>query len=137
MSCCIPRYSSLASPLEESIKGLNGSQHVTWTDELLQHFARCKEALKSPLVLTIPTPEDKLLLTVDASPSNAGIGATLFTCRGNNRFPADCFSLKLKSYHLNWEPCELEALGIASAIQHFSPYIRESLHPLHVLRDRS
>ena len=79
MSRCIPRYSSLASPLEESIKGLNGSQHVTWTEELLEYFKQCKEALKSPLFLTVPTPEDNLMLTVDASPINAGIGATLFT----------------------------------------------------------
>ena len=48
---------------------------------------------------------------------------------------AECFSLKLKSHHLNWEPCELEALAIASAIQHFSPYVRDSKHPLEVLTD--
>ena len=43
--------------------------------------------------------------------------------------------MKLKSHHLNWEPCEMEALAIASAIQHFSPYIRDSKHPLEVLTD--
>ena len=135
LSRCIPRYSSLASPLEAAIKGLTGSQHVTWTDELREHFRLCKESLKSPAVLTVPVPDDKLILTVDASPVNAGLGATLYVCRGNKRLTAECFSLKLKTHHLNWEPCELEALAIASAIQHFSPYVRDSKHPLEVLTD--
>ena len=43
LSRCIPRYSSLMSPLENSIKGLNGSQHFKWTDELHEHFNRCKK----------------------------------------------------------------------------------------------
>ena len=135
LSKCIPRYSSATSPLEAAIKGLSGPQHIVWTDELREHFQQCKESLRSPEVLTIPTPEDKLILTVDASPVNAGLGATLYVCRDNKRLVAECFSLKLKSHHLNWEPCELEALAIASAIQHFSPYIRDSKHPLEVLTD--
>ena len=135
MSRCIPRYSSLTSPLEESIKGLSGSQHIKWTDNLHDHFRQCQEALKSPKVLTVPTPEDKLVLTVDASPVNAGIGATLYVCRNDKRLTSECFSLKLKTHHLNWEPCELEALAIATAVKHFSPYIRDSHHPLHILTD--
>ena len=135
LSRCIPRYSSLMSPMELSIKGLSGSQFINWTEELLEHFHRCKEALKSPKVLTLPTPEDKLILTVDASPVNDGIGATLYVCRENKRLLAECFSLKLKVHHLAWEPCELEALAIASAVQHFSPYIKESKHPISILSD--
>ena len=135
MSRCIPRYSSLMSPLEDAIKGLTGPQHVVWTDSLLEHFARCKEALKNTAVLTVPTPTDKLVLTVDASPVNSGIAGTLYACRGDQRLISECFSVKLKSHHLGWEPCELEALAIASAIQHFAPYIRESKYPLQVLTD--
>ena len=123
------------SPLEDAIKGLSGSQHVVWTDPLLEHFGRCKEALKSTEVLTVPTPTDKLVLTVDASPVNSGIAGTLYACRGDKRLVSECFSLKLKSHHLDWEPCELEALAIASAVEHFSPYIRESKYPLQILTD--
>ena len=130
LSRCIPKYSSFMAPLEDSLKGLNGSQRIEWTDDLLEHFNRCKEALRSTKILTLPTPEDKLILTVDASPVNAGIGATLYVSRNNQRLLSECFSMKLKSHHLHWEPCELEALAIASAVQYFSPYIRESNHPL-------
>ena len=61
------------SPLENSIKGLLGSQLITWTDELLEHFRKAQEAIKSPAVLTVPKPTDQLILTTDASPINDGI----------------------------------------------------------------
>ena len=86
-------------------------------------------------MLTLPTPDDKLILTMDASPVNAGMGATLYVARKDKRLIADCFSMKLKPHHLKWEPCELEALAIASGIQHFAPLIKESKYPLHVLTD--
>ena len=73
VSRCIPKYSSLMSPLENSIKGLLGSQLITWTDELLEHFRKAQEAIKSPAVLTVPKPTDQLILTTDASPINDGI----------------------------------------------------------------
>ena len=53
------------------------------------------ESLRSPEVLTIPTPEDKLILTVDA-----GLGATLYVSRDDKRLVAECFSLKLKSHQI-------------------------------------
>ncbi len=135
LSRCIRGYSSLMSPLEEAIKGKSGPQKIEWNDSLHEHFSRCKEALKSPTVLTIPIPTDQLILTVDASPINSGIGATLFVSRNGKRLVADFFSMKLKSHHLSWEPCEMEALAIASGVQHFSPYIRESIHPVQILSD--
>ena len=77
------------SPLEDSIKGLTASQRVPWSDELREHFRKAQEALKSPAVLHLPIPEDKLILTVDASPVNAGIGGTLYVCRNDKRLVAD------------------------------------------------
>ena len=78
MSHCIPGYASLLSPLEDSIKGLQGSKKIVWSSELLTHFKRFRKTLKSPRTLTIPTPSDKLVMSVDASPVNQGISATLF-----------------------------------------------------------
>ena len=100
-----------------------------------EHFRRCWESLKSTENLTIPIPDDKLILTIDASPVNSGIGATLFIMRDGKRYVAECFSLKLKTHHLGWQPCELEALAITCAVKHFSPYIRESKHPFQILSD--
>ena len=45
------------------------------------------------------------------------------------------FSLKLKSHQCKWLPCELEALAISTAANHFAPYIRESKMPTQILSD--
>ena len=135
LSRCIPSYSSMMSPLESCIKGLDGTSVIKWDSDLVVHFRNAQKALEKPDVLTIPTRSDKLTMTVDASPSNDGISATLFVTRKGKRLIADNFSLKLKSHQTGWEPCELEALAITTGVKHFSPYIRESLHPLIVFTD--
>ena len=132
---CIPKYSSLMSPLEDSIKGLERSAKIDWTPERLTHFHRSQEALKSPDTLTMPIPSDQLIMTVDASPVNDGICATLYIHRNGKRYLADNFSLKLKEHQHNWLPCEHEALAITAGVKHFSPFFRESKHPLQCLTD--
>ena len=132
---CIPQYAALVSPLEVVIKGMQGSDTVTWSPDLLQAFKQIQETLKFPRTLTIPRPSGKLLMAVDASPKNKGLGATLFIIRDEKKHLAEFFSFKLKSYQLRWLPCEYEALAIATGIQHFFPYIRESNHPLVVYSD--
>ena len=39
---CIPNYSSLMSPLEDSIKGMHGSQVIQWSDDLHAQFKSTK-----------------------------------------------------------------------------------------------
>ena len=135
LSRCIPSYSSLMSPLENCIKGKDGKSVIQWDSDLTKHFRTAQEALKSPYTLTIPTRADKHMMTVDASPLNDGISATLFVIRDGKHLLAENFSLKLKEHQTGWEPCELEALSITAGVRHFSPYIRESDHPLVVLTD--
>ncbi len=135
ISRCIQRYSSLLSPLEDSVKGIKGNQAITWTSDLETAFLEAQKALKSPRALTIPHPTDKLIMTVDASPLNKGLGATLFILRDNKRLLSGFFSFKLKGHQIGWEPCEHKALAITAGVQHFSPYVRESQHPLQVLTD--
>ena len=135
VSRCFPKYSSLTSPLEDALKGLDGKDHIKWTDDLHSHFKNVQSVLKSPAILTIPVKTDHLLLTVDASVVNKGLGATLFITRERKRLLAEFFSFKLKSHQLAWYPCELEALAISTAVCHFGPYIHDSDHPLEVLTD--
>ena len=74
-------------------------------------------------------------MTVDASPVNDGISASLFVVLQEKRLIGECFSLKLKSHQTKWQPCELEALAITTGVKHFFPYIRESVNPLQILSD--
>ena len=48
---------------------------------------------------------------------------------------AGFYSAKLHSHQLAWLPCEVEALAIAAAIKHFSPYLIQSRHNASVLTD--
>ena len=132
---CIPKYACLLSPLEDSIKGLQDSQEIVWTPELIQYFKRSQEVLKSPHTITIPTPSDNLTITVDASPVNQGLGATMYVIRMTKKLTGGFYSFKLKQHQQSWFPCELEALAISAAVKHFSPYIRESLYPTQMLSD--
>jgi hypothetical protein len=113
---CIPRYSPLVAPLEDFIKGMQGQQKIKWTENLKIQFSRCQQAVNSPTTITISRPNDKLILTVDASPVNQGLGATLFINRDDQRHIGGFFSFKLKSHQLGWLPCEHEALAISSAV---------------------
>ena len=135
VSRCVPQYASLLSGLEDSIKGLQGTQAINWTTELSLCFQQSQSALTSPVTLSIPKPSDQLILTVDASPLNKGLGATLFVCRHDKRYVAQFFSFKLKDHQVSWYPCELEALAIATAVNHFSPYICNSIYPMQILTD--
>lgn len=106
-----------------------------WTDDLLTCFRQAKDVFKNPRSLVLPTRDDKLLITVDASPLNHGLAATLFVLKDGKRIPAEYFGFKLKSHQAGWLPCEMEALGITAAVSHFSPYIKESVHTTQVLTD--
>ena len=54
---------------------------------------------------------------------------------GDKPHLADFFSAKLRGSQLSWLPCEIEALSIATAIKHFSPYIIQSNNNACVLTD--
>ena len=45
------------------------------------------------------------------------------------------FSAKLRGRQASWIPCEIEALAIALAVKHFSPYITQSSEPACLLTD--
>ena len=135
ISRCFPNYASLLSPLEDSIKGLKGAQRIQWSEELLEAFRKVQMLVKSPNVLTVPKRNDQLIISMDASPLNSGIGATLFVLRDGKRSVSEFFSAKLKTHHRNWLPCELEALAISTAIDHFKPFIIDSVHTTKVLTD--
>ena len=51
----------------------------------------------------------------------------------NHLHLAGFFSAKLCKHQVTWLPCEVEALCIAAAVKHFSPFIIHSQHPTSVL----
>ena len=100
VSRCFPKYASLMSPLEDALKGLDGKDNIVRIEELSKHFQDVQSVLK-PAILTIPIVTDHLILTVDASPINKRLGATLYVQRDTKRLLAEFFSFKLKNHQVS------------------------------------
>lgn len=83
----------------------------------------------------VPCPTDTLSIVSDASVDCNGIGALLYIQRGNNLLYGGCYSKKLKSYQTRWQPCELEAFSISSAIDHWKHMILQSENTVNVVTD--
>ncbi len=62
----------------------------------------------------------------DGAVKDPGIGATLYAVRDNKDLLSGFYSAKLRPRQVSWIPCEIEALSIAAAVKHFSPYIIQS-----------
>ena len=125
--------SNYLSHLESAIAEKQKSEKIVWTDVLTDSFHKAQEGLKSNSSIMIPKRSDQLIITHDGS--QIGIGSVLFVQRNGSLHLGGFFSAKLKSHHRRWLPCELEALSIATSVQHFAHYIRESDHATQVLTD--
>ena len=85
--------------------------------------------------VTIPLPDDKLIITNNGAVVNGGIGAVLYIVRENNMQVGRFFSIKLKPHQRKWLPCKIEVLAISSSITHWAPCIIESAHTTQILTD--
>ena len=85
--------------------------------------------------IVLPRASDQLWIVTDGSVVRRGICATLKVTRNDKFSLAGVFSAKLRKHQVTWLPCEIEALAIAAAIKHFSPYIVQSKHRWCILTD--
>lgn len=131
----LPKCSIHISPLENAIAGCQSQDKVIWTDELYQKFFNAQKALSTHRSITLPRSDDQLWIVTDGSVTKHGIGATLYVSRDKKLLLAGFFSAKLRKHQVTWLPCEIEALCIAAAIKHFSPYIIQSEHTTCLLTD--
>ncbi|KAK6194705.1 hypothetical protein SNE40_000288 [Patella caerulea] len=135
IKACIPKYSKLLSPLETAAAGKESKSHVNWSDPLMDSFYQAQTALRDPKSITIPRPTDYLIVTHDGAVVNSGIGSVLYIRRDNKMLLGGFFSAKLKTHQQKWLPCEIEALAISSAVNHWSPYILDSINQTQILSD--
>ncbi|MCG7876681.1 MAG: RNase H-like domain-containing protein [Candidatus Thiodiazotropha endolucinida] len=131
----LPHCSQLISDLDSVVAGKQSQERINWSDELLLSFRNAQKSLASRKTITLPRPDDQLWIVTDASVSKRGIGATLYVSRNDKLLLAGFFSAKLRKHQVAWLPCEVEALGIAAAVKHFSPFIIQSKLKACVLTD--
>lgn len=125
----------MIAPLQDMMAGLKSQEKVSWSDQLRDVFRTSQKYLQNRKTITLPRPEDQLWIVTDGSTSKHGIGATLYVTRNNSTLLAGFCSAKLKKHQVNWLPCEIEALSIAAAVKHYSPYIIQSSKHACVLTD--
>ena len=101
----------------------------------IRRFIVHKKALSTHKSITLLRADDQIWIVTDGSVTRQGIGATMFVTRENKLLLAGFFSAKLRKYQVTWLPCEKEALSIAAAIKHISPYIIQSTHNTCLLMD--
>ncbi len=132
---CLPGHAMLLANLESATAGQKSHSKISWTPELLSSFRNAQTALNDLTSITIPKPSDQLIITSDGAVKKGGVGAVLHIIRKTKTLVAGFFSVKLKTHQLRWLPCEVEALGISAAVQHWAPYIVENNHMVQVLTD--
>ena len=135
LSRVLPHCSQLVDPLESSLADLQSHDHVKWDDSLHQKFTAAQDALNSHKSIVLPRASDQLWIVTDGSVTQRGLGATLYVTRQDRLLLAGFYSSKLRKHQVTWLPCEVEALSIAAAVKHFSPFIIQSKHRACVLTD--
>lgn len=126
LSRVIKSSSQFLGPLDKICAGQPSQSKIQWTEESRESFSNAQKMLASNKSITLPKSSDQIWIVTDGSVKEKGMGATLYVTRGSKPLVAGFFSAKLKKHQLDWLPCEVEALSIASSIRHFSPYIIQS-----------
>jgi len=134
LSRVISRYAEIMYPLEQAVAGKQSTDTVVWTDELRANLKRAQESLSHCQVITIPRASDCLWIVTDGAVT-CGIAATLYLMRSGQRKLGGFFNAQLRKNQTIWLPCEVEALSICMAINHFSPYIVQSNEQSHLVTD--
>ena len=132
---CIPHHAPLLAGLEAVCAGKDSRDHVTWTEELQDQFKAAQEALRDLKTITVPRPTDRLVITTDGAVRDVGVGAALFVVRQGNKRLGGYFSAKLSVHQQRWLPCEVEALAIHLACEHWKKDILNSAHQTQILTD--
>ena len=135
LSRVIPGCSSLLAKLDDAVAGRESKESIHWSDDLRASFRKAQAALSTARTISLPIPSDQLWIVTDGALRKPGIGATLYVTRNDKLRLAGFFSTKLRGSQLTWLPCEVEALEIAVATKHFSPYLIQSLHMACILTD--
>ena len=130
----LPNCAGILAPLDDLSTGKQSQDQVTWDERSCEAFKRAQVSLSGSQTITPPQPGDQLLVVTDGAITHE-VGAMLYVTRNGQPKLAGFFSAKLRERQVKWLPCEIEALSIALAIKHLSPYIIPSQHKACILTD--
>ena len=135
-----PHLAVMLAPFEDAIKEKSSNDQFQWTYSLEQKFKCAKTKLADLVTLYLPTPNDQLVLEVDAAKggppgTHPGIGHVLYAIVNNEKRIVRVHSSKLNQRCQKWYPCELEALAFATGVEKEQDMIKESKLPLIIMPD--
>ena len=131
LSRVIPRCSSYLAPLDAATASRPSQESINWTDDLKAAFHSAQSALSSALTITLPRPEDQLWIVTDGPWNRCHPLRNVWrqvTCLW-------LLQCQVRGSQTTWLPCEVEALSIAAAAKHFSPYLIQSVKKACILTD--
>ena len=113
---------------------MESKDYVKWTQETQALFKKAQDATNSVEAITTPRPTDKLHSFSDFSQDAEAVGGRMILKRNVDGQEVirlvGFFSAKLEPAKVRWNPCERESLACRLVLEHFSPYIRQSVHPV-------
>ena len=133
LSRVLPDCATFIAPLDEAICGMSSNDTLCWSETLKAQFTSAQQHLQHHKSIKLPKASDTLWIVRRVR--NTGVGSTLYVNRRGKLHLAGFFSAKLHKHHTKWLPCEIEALGIAMSIKHFSPFIIQSKEQCCILTD--
>ena len=118
----IPRYSELAAPLTNLLKGgRRGDISLKWTSECTEAFEQLRAVLaKLP---SLRAPDFNLPFDIYTDASEVGISAVLVQTHDEVPFPVAYYSRKLLDRESRYSTVEKELLAIMAALDHFHVYV--------------
>lgn len=122
----LSQVATLLDPFDKICAGRDSTEKIEWTPDLIAGFNAAKEHLNKVSQTVLPHPTEQLILMPDAAKSVGGIGWVLYVVRDKNLCPVQFYSAKVKTHMKKWNPCELEAVASATAIEACSHWIVES-----------
>lgn len=135
----LPNLASVMDPFDKACAGKGSRESFTWTDQLIAHFNNALSHLSNVSPLTLPQPNEQLILMPDGARVPGGIGWALFVQRVKDNkpilIPVQFYSAKIKDYMQKWLPCEIEGVASAMAINACSHWILASSKPTYVTPD--
>ena len=112
-----PAVLLVLAPLEQAVAGKESNNMVVWDNALSQRFREAKSHIRHVHTINLSHPEDQLVIKTDAASHGPGIGHTVFAIKDKELIPVRFNSSRLKPQFQTWQPCELEGLSFAVALQ--------------------
>ena len=130
-----PNLTLILNPFDQEVADRDSKESIEWNRTLQNQFKVATEAVEQLQTLYLPSPEDQLLIEVDAAKTPPGIGHTVYAIKEGKKIPVSFHSVKLDENHAKWMACELEALAFATAINAEMNTIKECKHPVIISPD--